>query len=154
MLGPPIDAWYAWVGLAAASVGLLGVAVALPTAPAPDAERIARSIDRVAASPYDATVSVALSAERVRLGPGRIGLRDGTTARASFAYGPVTPVGTDSRLAAVLSGAPPGEAFESPEALARAANRARERPPAWRPAPEELRVRHLTWEGVDVTLVG
>lgn len=154
MLGPPVDAWYVWIGLAAASVALLGVAVALPTTPAPDAERVARTVGSVAASPYNATGAVPLSVDAVRLGPERVSLRrDGVTAHASFGRGAITPVDNGS-LAAVLSGTPPSGQFDSPGAFAAACERARSRSPSWTPAPDELAVRHVTWGDVDVTLAG
>jgi hypothetical protein len=57
-------------------------------------------------------------------------------------------------LAAVLAGTAPDAVFEDPEAFRDALEEARAGPRSWQPAPERLRVRRVTWEGVDATLVG
>jgi hypothetical protein len=155
---PTVDVWYVWVGLSLASAGALGAATALPTTPPPDATGAARVVDGVAGSPYAATGEHPLAhAEAVRLSPTSIGLRshDGA-AHASFRSGPVVPVGQSTRLRRVLDGTPPGRVFDDTDSLRYAVREARERArdPAWRPAPDTLRVRHVTWRGVDVTLVG
>jgi hypothetical protein len=151
----PLDAWYAWLGLAAASATLLGIAGALPTQPPPDAAGVADTVDRVAVGGATATAEHPLAARAVRVGPRRLGLRNGAgAAHATFAFGPVTPVPGNGRLSAVLGGTPPDRAFDSPAAFRRTARRARDRDPTWSPAPDALRVRRVTWEGVDVTLVG
>jgi hypothetical protein len=154
MFDVPIDAWYLWLGLAAASVAVFGVAAQLPTEPPPDATAAANAVDVVASSPHPASLTYPLTADESRLGPERIALRteDGT-ARASFAYGPVTSVQDGTLLWEVLRGARPSHVFESPAALERAATAARESPAKWRPADDHLRVRRISWEGVDVTLV-
>lgn len=154
MFDVPADAWYLWVGLAAASVAAFGVAAQLPTEPPPDAAAAANAVDVIAASPHPASLTYPLTGDEVRLGPERIALRtDGGTARASFAYGPVIPVQDGTLLWEVLRGARPAHVFESPAALERAAAAARERPAEWRPADDSLRARYVSWEGVDVTLV-
>lgn len=155
MFDAPVDAWYVWLGLSVASTAVLGVAAALPTAPPPDAAAAAATVDGVASSPYAAFGEYPLDGvERVRITPAGLGLAGvGGRAHASFRYGPVTPV-QDGRLSRVLDGADPRRVFGRPGALASAARTARERTLGWRPAPERLRARRVTWEGVDVTLVG
>jgi hypothetical protein len=155
MLGPPVDAPYVYLGTATVAVALLGVSFALPVTPPPDAGRAARAVDAVATRPYNATGEVPLTADAVRLSPERVGLRDdGAAAHAPLDGARITPVREDDRLAAVLAGTPPNRVFDSPAALAGTAAAARERRPDWRPAPDALRVRHVTWQGEDVTLVG
>jgi hypothetical protein len=156
MLGSPVESWYLWVGLAAASVALVGVAVELPRTTPPDAAAAAATVDGVAASPYDAVGEHPLRADAVRLSSRRIALRrDGTTARAGFAFGPVVPVPPgEGPLRRVLAGGSPAERFDSRAAFASAAERARGRDPTWRPAPDRLTVRHVSWGDVDATLVG
>lgn len=154
MLGPPADVPYVYLGVAAVATALVGTTLAIPTAPPPDADHAARLIEGVATSPYNATGSVPLDAESVRLSAGEIGLRNGEGAvHAGFA-GVVTPVDDGSGLAAVLAGEPPGRVFDSPSALRAAAAAARDDPPSWRPAPPALTARHVRWRGVDVTVVG
>ena len=154
MFDVPIDAWYLWVGLAAASVLVLGVAIALPTAPGPDAAGAADAVDTVAASAHDDSIERPLPADRVKLGPHRISLRDGdAAAHASFVYGPITPVAEDTLLWEVVRGASPAHVFDSARAFRRAAEAARDEPPAWRESDGTLRIRRMSWEGVDVTLV-
>lgn len=151
----PTDALPVWVGLAVAGVALLGVALGLPTG-APDAATPARTVDDVAASSYDAAVTVTFSARsHLELRPnGLERCRGETCAHASFAFGPVTPVADGSPLAAVLRGDPPGRAFDSPTAFAQAAGEARARGSVVAADATRLHARHVTWGGVDVTLVG
>lgn len=154
MLDAPVDVWYRWLGVAAASLAVLGVAVGLPTGAAPDATVAATTVEGVAASTHPALAECPLSADAVRLGRETVSLRTGhRTATASLAYR-VTPVRSDTALAAVLAGTPPSRAFDSPAAFARALATARDRRPDWRPAGDRLLARHVSWEGVDATLVG
>lgn len=155
MFDVPIDGWYAWLGVAAVSVVVLGLAASLPTEPPPDAARTADAVDRVAASEHAATAEVPFDATTIRIGPTRLALRsDAGTSHAAFAFGPVTPVRGNASLDSVLRGGPPERGFASPAALARAATEARERRPTWRDADGPLRIRKLSWGGVHVTLVG
>lgn len=154
MLDAPVDVWYRWLGVAAASLAVLGVAVGLPTGTAPDATAAATAVDGVAASTHPAVAEYPLAADAVRLGRGTVSLREeGRTATASLAYH-VTPVREGSALASVLAGAAPRRAFDSPAAFGRALAAARDRQPDWRPAGDRLLARHVSWEGVDATLVG
>lgn len=151
----PIDAWYTWLGVAAVSVFALGTAVSVPAAPPPDAAAAADAVDRTAASQYPATAEVPVDADRLRLGPHQIGLEnDAGTAHASFAYGPVTPVRKGSRLDAILRGAVPSQEFESPPDLRAASTNADTNGTRWRPSGGVVLVRHVSWAGVDITLVG
>lgn len=156
MLGTPADAWYVWLGLSVASLTVLGTAAGLPTAAPPDPAAAAETVDSVASSPHAGTAVYPLDAASIRLDPEGLALRtDGGTARAALAYGPVTPVPRDDGgLREVLTGDPPSRAFASPAALADRAAGARRAEPAWRPAPDRLLVRHVSWGDVDVTLVG
>lgn len=156
MLGLPVESWYLWVGLAAVSAALVGVAVELPRTTPPDAAAVAATVDGVAASPYAAVGEHPIRADAIRLSARRVALRQrGTTARAEFAFGPVVPVYPgDERLSRVLRGSPPAERFDSRAAFENVTARARERDPEWRPAPDRLTVRRVSWGSVDATLVG
>jgi hypothetical protein len=155
MFDVPLDAWYAWLGLAVASATAVGVAASLPATPPPDAAGVATTVDGVAASPHAAVGSHPLpNADAVRVGRETVSLRGpGGTAHAELGYGPVTPATGDESLAAVLAGEPPDRVFESPAAFRRAIGAARDADPEWHPS-DELRVRRVSWEGVDVVLVG
>jgi hypothetical protein len=155
MFDIPVSGWYAYAGVAATSLVLFGVAAALPTAPPPDAAAAARAVDATAASEYAATAVHPLAADAVRLSPRGLTLDGGGgRAHATFRYGSVTPVRPGTALAAVLTGARPATVFDTPEELVAAAAAARARTPTWRPAPDRLRIRRVTWRGVNVTLVG
>lgn len=154
MFDTPVDAWYVWLGVAVASLAVFGVVTSFPTTPAPDARAVAETVDTVATSEYDTTASHTLDARWTRLGPRGIGLRnDAGTAHATFGY-PVVPVPEDTRLDRVVHGAPPTAVFSSPRGFEQAVETARSPEPTWRPAGQYLLVRHVSWEGVDVTLVG
>lgn len=154
MFDAPVDAWYVWLGVTAASLVAFGVAAELPTAPPPDAARVADTVDSVAGCEYAATAEHPLSARQIKLGSYRLGLRgDGGAAHATFAYGPVAPVEGSARLRRVLDGTPPKTVFGSPAELRAAVADARETRPKWKRAENTLRVRCVSWEGVDATLV-
>jgi hypothetical protein len=155
MFTVPADAWYAYAGVAAASLVVFGVAAGLPTAPPPDASSAARTVDRVASSHYTASASHALDADSMRLTSRGLTLRtDAGNAHATFRYGPVTPVRRGTELGRVLGGADPTRVFGSSAQLRNASAAARSRDPSWRPAPGRLHARRVTWGSVNVTLVG
>ncbi|OYR40473.1 MULTISPECIES: hypothetical protein [unclassified Halorubrum] len=156
-----LDATYAWLGLAVVSVATAGVAATLPASPPPDAAGVAHTIETVAGGEYPATAEHGIAADRIRLTPRSVSLGgDGGDARAPLHAPRVTPVppvdrsGSGDRLRRVLDGVPPDAAFDDPDALAAAAERARSADSGWRPAPERLTVRRVHYGGVHVTLVG
>ncbi len=155
MFDTPVDGWYAWVGVAAASAVLVGTAVGLPTTPPPDAASVADVVDRTAATEYGAYAEHPLDASEVRLTPRGVALRsDAGAVTAAFVYGPVTPVGSDDDLRAVLRGVPPERRFSSTDELRQAAEQAQANESRWRRVDGPLTVRHVVGEGYDVTLVG
>jgi hypothetical protein len=154
VIDAPIDAPYVFLGVAAVSLVAAGVGAGFPTGIAPDAANAADTVDRVAASQYPATAEHPIDADRVRIGPNRIALRDDSgTTHATFAFGPVTPA-ADGPLRRVLEGALARETFDSPAALDRVARRARDREPTWTTAGDRILVRTVTWRDVHVTIVG
>lgn len=155
MFDVPLDAWYVWLGLAVASAAAFGVASSMPAAPPPDAAGAATTVDGVAASQHAAVGKHPLpNAGAVRVGRDTLSVRgSGGTASAALAYGPVTPAGSDEALLAVLRGEPPELVFDSLAAFERAVETARNADPAWHPT-DELLVRRVSWEEVDVVLVG
>jgi len=155
MFETPVDTWYLWLGVATASVVAFGLAVSFPTTPAPDATRIAATVDSVVTSPHEATGEHPITADEIRLGSHRISLRsDGRRSHASFTYGPVTPVPDGTPLERVLTGTPPEVVFENRSAFRTATERARNRSRDWRDTDERLLARRVTWGEIDVTLVG
>lgn len=155
MFDAPIDTWYVWLGVAVASLSLAGVVFSVQPAPAPDAAAVANTVDETAGTPHDATGRHPIRADRVRLGTHRIGLESaGGRDHAAFRYGPVTPVERGTLLWEVAMGAPPEHLFDSPEAFRTAVENARDRDSRWIAPDDSLVVRSLSWEGIDVTLVG
>lgn len=151
----PSDVPFLVVALLVVSATVLGVVLALPHSPPPDAERVAAAIDSVAASPHAASVEIPLEADSVRVGRHQVGLRGaGGTAHAEVHYGPVTAVQNDSRLSHVLHGTAPADEFASPGAFRAALERTRMRPPIWRPAGPRLVVRRVHYGEVNGVLVG
>ncbi|MEF8852085.1 MAG: hypothetical protein V5A44_08775 [Haloarculaceae archaeon] len=155
MLDVPVESTYIWFGLVVVSATLVTLVLRVPTAPPPDAAATARTIDSVAASPYEARGRQPLDAAAIRLGSERVGLRTGGgAAHAAFAYGTVVPAFGDERLSAVLRGRPPSAVFDTRDAFAAALNRSATTDPAWQPAPDVLLVRRVIWGDVNATLVG
>lgn len=155
MFDVPVDAPYVWLGVATVSIAAFGVAVALPSATPPDATAVARAVDAVAVGPTGSQGSHELDAEQIELGRHRVGLAGPSgEAHASFSYGPVTPAFGDDRLRRVAGGERPRTVFDSRDGFAEAVGTARSREPAWRPAPDRLHVRRVSWGKVNATLVG
>lgn len=155
MFDVPVESTYVWLGLAVVSVAVLGLALRVPVEPPPDATAVARTVDSVSSSPYEATARQPLDADQLRLGSERVALgSSGGNAHAAFAYDSVVPATGGGRLAAVLRGRPPGRLFDSPGAFAAALRGARTRRPDWQPAPSTLIARRVTWGEVNATLVG
>lgn len=155
MFDAPIDAWYVWLGVAAASLVVAGVALSAHTTPAPATGSVADTVDATAAEPYGATGVHPIRADAVWLSTHQITLeRDDATASAAFEAGPVTPVTPETDLWKVLTGAPPEQVFDSPDAFHDAIEQAQAREPAWRTPTNRLVVRSLVWDDVETTLVG
>jgi len=151
---PPIDAIPTWLGVAVLSIVALGVALSFPTAPPADASAAAAAVDSVAASEGAASAFHPVGVERVRLAREGLALEGPRgEATAGYAFGPVTPVPDGTALYRVLAGTAPDAVFDSPAALALAVEAARARAPV-RAETERLRIRHVRWGEVDVTLVG
>lgn len=114
-LEAPIDAWYVWVAVAIVSIAIFGVALAVPSGPPPDANAGANAIDRVGASPHEASATVDHDGEGVRLTATELALRnDHGTSYADLAYGGVVPArGVDS-LENVTHGAAYEEEYAHP----------------------------------------
>lgn len=155
MFEPPLDAPPVLVAMTIVAVSTLGVATAIAPTPPSDARALAAAVDRVAASAGPTTDTHGTTAVAIRVEATHLETRDGAgTHTAVFVTGAVTPVPPDSRLASVLGGAGPETVFRSPVDLEVATRHARENPPGWQHDPAQLRIRHVTWGGVDVTLVG
>ena len=153
MLDTTADTWYTWLGLVAASLAVGGVVAGLPTAAPADAGAVVAAIDDVASSPYEERERVTVPADAMRLDSHSLALRsDGGTAHASFAR-EVTPV-EGGRLADVLRGVPPADVYRTRDAFSAALRDAHAVDRKWRPAPDRLTVRRVTWGEVDATLVG
>ncbi len=155
MLGPPVDAWYAFVALSIASTVIAGVGLQLSTAAAPSATPVADTIDDVAAGPVASVGRHPVTADQVRIGTQRIAVdRDGHIDEATYRFGPVVPVTPHTDLADVLAGEPPEQTFDSKTAFNRALEQARTRTPYWQSVEHQLMVRSVAWDGTNVTLVG
>lgn len=155
MLDVPVESTYIWLGLALVGVALFGLAVRVPTTPPPDAGPVARTVDSVASSPYEASGRHPLDTDQIRLGSERVAVRNSAgTDHAAFAYDDVVPVFGDEALAAVLRGRPPTTQFAGRSEFAAALDARRTHEPSWQPAPEVLIVRRVEWGDVNATLVG
>lgn len=154
MLDAPLDGVVLWTGLGLVSVVALGLVLALSATAPPDAAAVADAIDRVAASQYEASGTIDVSADAIRLGSSRVSIRRASrTTHAALAAGPVTPVG-DGRLRRLLRGRPPRAEFDSQQSFRRALERYPAGSAEWQAVPARLRVRSVQWGEVDATLVG
>lgn len=167
-LEAPADAWYVWVAVALVSMSVAGVVTGVPSQPPPDAQRVANTVDRVAASEYGTTATHDPDADAAQVGTQQIGLRnDGGTQYASVTIEAMTPVAaargeTHSAASALLSGASPQTVVEQTaivsehvlrERLARVRDRIDTGGASWRPV-ERVRVRSVRIDSKLVVLVG
>lgn len=154
-LEAPADGWVVFFGVALVSIGMTGVALSIPTAPPPDANAAANTIDRVAGSTYGGSATNSHQAEAVWVGPKRFGLKNekGGKSYGSIAFGTMTPVYASpndrlfNKLSAIVHGTPWQEEFSSEAAFVSAVetvqNRASAHTNEWRPANGTLRVRTI-----------
>lgn len=154
MLFAPIDTWYIWIGITAASTVLLGVISAIPAADSPAASSAADAIDRVATSQYATVGEHPVPAGGVvRFTPETITIRTETGEQtAPLGYGPVVPATTPA-LRSVLAGTPPSHEFSSPTVFAEAVATSKSATPIWMDL-DRIHIRRVHWESIDVTIVG
>lgn len=154
MFDAPIDGVYAWLGVAVVSIAVAAVAVSLPSTVPPDASAVAAQIDRVATSEHRVATSIQPDADAMRVRASQVSLRrDGTTAHAPLVGERVVTADTDA-LAALLAGQPAESVYTDRAAFARAVDEVTAGQGTWRPAPEHLQIRRVTWGEIDVTVVG
>lgn len=157
MLGPPIDAWYVWLGVSLVSLAVLGVAVVATPEPPSNANDAAETIERAASSRPPATATHAIDADRVRIRESRIVLEGAETERATIDHGRMVPAQRGSDLRRVALGAAPGDVFEEKGAFAAAVETAIESASTEgvviEPAGDRLIVRTIAYGGQHVVLV-
>lgn len=154
MFDAPLDGLILWTGLALISLTVAGIAVSLPSATAPDAGAVARTIDEVATSPHRVGAAVHPDATSIRLRPTQVSLRArGGTSHATLVVADPVPAGNGS-LREVLAGRAPADVYRTERSFERALIEARERMGTWRSAPDRLHVRRVSWREIDATLVG
>lgn len=153
MLGPPIDAWYVWIGVSMVSLAVLGVAVVATPEPPSTATAAAETIEEVAASRAPASATHPIDADRVRVGEYRLVTEGDTVETATIDHGRMTPAQRETQLRRVAMGASPTDVFESVQAFADAVEEARETQRLVEPAGDELIVRKVDHGGDDVVLV-
>lgn len=150
----PADSPALLAGLALTAAAFLTLASSLPARPAPDAAGVAGTVDELAAGDSPASASHRHDADAVRLRPLGLAMRnDAGTVRATFAFGPITPVGADGPLRAVLHGTHPAELFENPTEFRQTVVAARSEEPEWERSTT-VEIRGVSWDGYRVTLVG
>ncbi|WP_248518189.1 DUF7283 family protein [Salinarchaeum laminariae] len=153
MLGPPIDAWYVWIGVSMVSLAVLGVAVAVTPEPPSRATPAAETIEEVAASRAPASATYPIDADRVLVSEYRLVIEGEDREAVTIDHGRMTPAERGTDLRRVALGASPNELFESTATFAEAIETARDERRRIEPAGDRLIVRKLSYGGTDVTLV-
>jgi len=153
MFDTNVDTVSVWVAVGMVSVAVLGVVAQLPTSAPPDGAATATMIDEVATSPPGSVATRELHATEWSLTERQLGLRSSGGTVHETLLQPVVPALT-GRLVHVLDGDRPAAVFDSPGAFRRVTERAQTDREEWRPAPDRLTIKRVTWGGVDVTLVG
>lgn len=147
----PADAWYVWFGVGLVSVAVTGIALGLPSAPPPDADAAANTIDTVVGSPYNASATFEHDADEITVDNRTIALRnDHGTSYANLAFEEAIYV-SDERLENVTYGASMSAEFSDPGTGASISTLfltalANESNTDWQPAGGELVVRTISWD--------
>ncbi|WP_459194398.1 DUF7283 family protein [Halosimplex sp. J119] len=162
-LEAPADAWYIFLGVSIVSAAMFGVVQALPSQPPPDGNVVANTVDEVAGSGYNASGTYEHDADEYFVDSEGIRLRnDGGESMAAVAYGELAPVWPDDDLKAVLDGVDVNDVYSDPSDFESAYEDSQEAAidrledddeSDWLPADGRLRVRHVVWDDVHVTLV-
>lgn len=163
-LEAPVDAWYVWFAVALLSVSIGGVALSLPSEPAPDADRAVNAIEEGTTSSYNVSASYDHDADEVRIDTIRLAMRnDGGTDRATLAFGNMTPVlehpdeAEAQRGIDVALGEDPSNEFDNASEMAEWAaeisDATEDSAGEWRPANDVLHVRTVNWGETRVTFV-
>lgn len=142
-----------WAGLG--TIGLFGTVLGVGGREHRDARSVAGTVDAVSGSLHVSTGRSSLSTDAIRIGPHRVGTKDGERPTYEpFTDGPITPVLDGTLLWELLRGARPDHLFESTAEFETSLRRAQERDPTWRSDVDEVLVRSIRWNGIDATLVG
>lgn len=153
MLGPPIDAWYVWIGVSMVSLAVLGVAVVVTPEPPSRATPAAETIEAVAASRAPASATSPIDADRVLVSEYRLVIDGDDRETVTIDHGRMTPAQRGTELRRVALGASPSALFESVTAFQDAIEAARDEQRRIEPADDQLIVRKCSYGGMDVTLV-
>ncbi|MEY7850962.1 hypothetical protein AB7C87_17380 [Natrarchaeobius sp. A-rgal3] len=95
----PVDAWYVFLATAIISVALAGLVLGVSTAPPPDAQQAANTIEGATGSEYASSATYGHDADVVTIDHTTITMEsDHGTSHASFSYGVVVPVNGNERL--------------------------------------------------------
>lgn len=149
-----MDGLVVWMALGLVSVAVAGVSLSLAGEPPPDAASLAEAIEEVATSPHRVADAVEIRAAEFKVGGSRVSLRGpGGSAHASVLGASLTPA-RDGGLRRLLNGSEPAVVFDTPGTFERALRTARGRWDDWQAAPDRLRIRRVSWRGIDATLVG
>ena len=109
----PADAWYVWIAVGIISFALVGLVLAMPSGPPPDADEGANTIEGVTASSYEASASWEHDADEIKIDGNTISLRnEHGTSHSSVAYGVVVPAWGDERLENIAHGKSFEDEFE------------------------------------------
>lgn len=153
MLGPPVDAWYVWIGVSLVSMAVLGVAVFATPEPPSTAHPAAETVEQVAASRPPATGTHEIDADRVRVGEYRLTIEGDRSETATIDHGRMTPAPRGTALRRVALGTPPEDVFDSQWAFRDAVQEARGEERTIEPVGDRLIVRKVRYGGSDVVLV-
>lgn len=155
MFGPPVQGWYVFLAVTLASFAIAGIALEMTPTADPPAPAVAETVDEVAAGAGPAVGRYPLTSGEIKVESHAVAVRqDGETARATYRFGPVTPVQHNESLREVLEGTPPELAFSSERAFARAIEQADRHDPGWQSVSDGIKIRSVRWGETDVTLVG
>lgn len=155
MFSPAGDTPHVWIATALAATALAGLVLQVPATAPSRATALVETIDSVAGSPYPTVAKHPVDAASLRVEQRTISLRTPAgVSHATVGYPPLTPVLGGEGLAQVLRGTTPSAVFQSPERFAAAIDAAQEEPPAWQGVEGPVIIRRVSWEGVDVTLIG
>ncbi|MFC7115909.1 hypothetical protein ACFQH2_14450 [Natronoarchaeum sp. GCM10025703] len=120
----------------------------------PRRERAAAAVDVISESPQVSTGTYPVSADAIRIEPDRIASRRAATVTCEQVSAEMTPVRDGTLLWELLQGARPDHLFDTASAFEASVEAAQDRTAEWQMDVDEVRVRPVRWQGIEVTLVG
>jgi|AntDeeMinimDraft_4_1070355.scaffolds.fasta_scaffold00084_32 hypothetical protein len=143
-----------WTVGALPATALIGLAAQSRERTNADASGLAAAVDVISESPQVSTGTYPVSADAIRIETDRIASKRAGTVACEQVLAEMTPVRDGTLLWELLQGARPEHLFDTASGFEASVEAAQDRTAEWRTDGDEVRVRPVRWQGIEVTLVG